>query len=91
MALGRDGRGDLRDVVANLVEADLILQRLFKLPAHLLELPDRGLERAQSLAELLRDVGESFGSEHEERDDADDERLGSAHAEEARVGLAWWW
>ena len=89
MALGRDGRGDLRDVVANLVEADLILQRLLELPAHLLKLPDRGLERPQGLAELFRDVGESFGSKHEERDDADDERFGSAHAEEARVGLRW--
>ena len=36
------GRRDLRDVVANLVEADLIIQRLLELPAHLLEFADRG-------------------------------------------------
>jgi hypothetical protein len=80
-------RGDSRDVVADLVESDLILEGIPELPADLLQLLDRGLERPEGLAELFGDVGESLRTKHEESDDPDDQRFGRAHAEQARVGL----
>ena len=87
MSLCGHWRGDSRDVVADLVEPDLILEGIPELPADLLELLDRGLERPEGLAELFGDIGESLRSEHEESDDSDDQRFGRAHAEQARVGL----